>query len=357
MAASSKDRLSPLTKLAYGAGDFGFAFSDTALAVLFAIFLTDVVGLAPSLAALAVFVGRSWDYVNDPLIGYLADRTRTRWGRRKPFLIFGFIPFGIAFAMLWWRPPFENPWMLAGYYALAYFCYDTMFTLVSMPFMALTPELTQDYAERTSLTSYRMAFSLLGSLVAFVVPLMMIGEMRPGNVDKVFHMGLIFGAACAVPLLFTILGTRERPEYASQPQPGLQCVEQAGLARPARPGQRADLPVEGRAQFLDAARFTGRGVNDAVADLGVHAEDFRGIVHQVGLVGDDDRGHLLFFGHHQETVQHAQLWSWLRTGKDEDGLVGVGQQNLLVDAARTRVQPHQDALPLLDLLDRAGAVR
>lgn len=222
MAASSKDRLSPLTKLAYGAGDFGFAFSDTALAVLFAIFLTDVVGLAPSLAALAVFVGRSWDYVNDPLIGYLADRTRTRWGRRKPFLIFGFIPFGMAFAMLWWRPPFENPWMLAGYYALAYFCFDSLFTLVSMPFMALTPELTQDYDERTSLTSYRMAFSLLGSLVAFVVPLMMIGEMRPGNVDKVFRMGLIFGAACALPLLFTVFGTRERPEYASQPQPGLR---------------------------------------------------------------------------------------------------------------------------------------
>jgi GPH family glycoside/pentoside/hexuronide:cation symporter len=222
MAVSAKDRLSPLTKLAYGAGDFGFAFSDTALAVLFAIFLTDVVGLAPGMAALAVFVGRSWDYVNDPLIGYLADRTRTRWGRRKPYLIFGFIPFGLAFAMMWWRPPFENPWALTAYYAAAYFFYDTILTLVSMPFMALTPELTQDYDERTSLTSYRMAFSLLGSLIAFVVPLMMIGAMRPENVDRVFRMGLLFGAVCALPLLFTIFGTRERPEYASQQQPSLR---------------------------------------------------------------------------------------------------------------------------------------
>jgi GPH family glycoside/pentoside/hexuronide:cation symporter len=73
-----QDRLSPFTKLAYGAGDFGFSFTDTAIGILFAIFLVDVVGLAPRLAALAVFIGKSWDYINDPLIGYIADRTRTR---------------------------------------------------------------------------------------------------------------------------------------------------------------------------------------------------------------------------------------------------------------------------------------
>ncbi len=219
---ATKDRLSPLTKLAYGVGDFGFSFTDTALGVLFAIFLVDVVGLAPRLAALAVFIGKSWDYINDPIVGYLADRTRTRWGRRKPFLIFGFIPFGIAFAMLWWRPPFTDAWLLTGYYALAYLFYDALQTLTSMPFMALTPELTQDYDERTSLTSYRMFFSLLGGLIAFVVPLMIIGTMRPENADKVFMMGLIFGAASALPLLFTIFGTHERKEYATQQQPGLR---------------------------------------------------------------------------------------------------------------------------------------
>ena len=230
---SAKGHLSGFTKLAYGVGDFGFSFTDTALGVLFAIFLVDVVGLAPRLAALAVFIGKSWDYINDPIVGYIADRTRTRWGRRRPYLIFGFIPFGIGFAMLWWHPPFESPLALTAYYAAAYFFYDTMVTLTSMPYMALTPELTQDYDERTSLTSYRMAFSLFGGLVAFIVPLMIIGTMRPENAGKVFQMGLIFGTASALPLLITFIGTREKEEYAQQDQPGLR--ESLKAARNNRP--------------------------------------------------------------------------------------------------------------------------
>jgi len=217
-----KGRLSLLTKLAYGIGDIGFSLTDTTLGVLFLIFLLDVVGLEPGKAALAIFIGKSWDYINDPIVGYIADRTRTRWGRRRPYLLFGFIPFGLAFMMMWYRPPVESQWALVAYYAFAYFIYDSILTVVSMPYVALTPELTQDYDERTSLTSYRMAFSLLGGLVAFIVPLMIIGTLRPENTDRVFKMGVIFGIVSALPLLFTFLGTREKEEYASQPQPDLR---------------------------------------------------------------------------------------------------------------------------------------
>jgi GPH family glycoside/pentoside/hexuronide:cation symporter len=229
----STDRLSPLTKIAYGIGDIGFSLTDTTLGVLFLIFLLDVVGLEPAKAALAIFIGKSWDWINDPIVGYIADRTRTRWGRRRPYLLFGFIPFGLAFAMMWYRPPFESQWALAAYYAFAYFIYDGMVTIVSMPYVALTPELTQDYDERTSLTSYRMAFSLLGGLIAFVVPLMMIGTLEPDNTGRVLTMGMIFGTVSALPLLFTFFGTREKEEYASQPQPGLR--EQFQAVRGNRP--------------------------------------------------------------------------------------------------------------------------
>lgn len=228
-----KERLSPITKLAYGVGDIGFSLTDTTLGVLFFIFLLDVAGLDPFKASLAIWVGRSWDWINDPLIGYIADRTRTRWGRRRPYLLFGFIPFGFSFAMMWSTPSFENQWALMAYYAVVYFIYDAMFTLVSMPYVALTPELTQDYDERTSLTSYRMAFSLIGGLVAFVVPLMIIGSLEPGNANRVQTMGIIFGIISALPLLFTFFGTREKEEYASQPQPGLR--EQFRAVRGNRP--------------------------------------------------------------------------------------------------------------------------
>jgi glycoside/pentoside/hexuronide:cation symporter, GPH family len=184
--------------------------------------MTDVVGLKPVYAAASIFIGRTWDYINDPLIGYLSDRTRTRWGRRRIYLLFGFIPFGLTFAMLWFRPPTNSQFLLAAYYAVAYFLFDTSYTFVTMPYAALTPELTQDYDERTSLTTFRMAFSIIGSLVAFTVPLIIIGSMRPENSGRVFTMGIIFGAACALPLLFTFFGTRERPEYYAQSQPSLR---------------------------------------------------------------------------------------------------------------------------------------
>ncbi len=213
--------LSRLTKILYGLGDVGFSLTSTILGACFAIFLTDVVGIAPGIAAIAIFIGRSWDYINDPLIGHLSDRTRTRWGRRRPFLLFGPVPFALAFMMLWYRPPWENTLALAIYYAVAYVLFDAAATLVYMPYFALTPELTQDYDERTALTSYRMFFSIFGSLVAFTVPLMIIGSFNPENAPRVFLMGVLFGVVSAVPLWLTFVGTRERQVYQEQARPRL----------------------------------------------------------------------------------------------------------------------------------------
>ncbi len=215
-------QLSRRTKLLYGFGDTGFSLSLTIIAAYFAIFLTDVVGIAPGTAAAAIFIGRSWDYINDPIIGHLSDRTRTRWGRRRPFLLFGALPFAGFFALMWYRPPFHGPLALAGYYAVAYVLFESAATFAYMPYFALTPELTSNYDERTALTSYRMFFSILCSLVAFTVPLMIIGAFNPGNAARVFQMGLLFAVISAVPLIFVFFGTRERPEYASLEQPSLR---------------------------------------------------------------------------------------------------------------------------------------
>jgi GPH family glycoside/pentoside/hexuronide:cation symporter len=213
--------LSRKTKLLYGAGDIGFSLTSTILGVYFAIFLTDVVGLAPGIAAISILVGRIWDFVNDPIIGHISDRTRTRWGRRRPFLLFGSLPFALAFLSLWWRPPIESQIGLAIYYAAAYLLFDTSATFVYMPYYALTPELTADYDERTALTSYRMFFSIFGSLVAFTIPLMIIGGFRPENRERVFVMGAIFAVVSLLPLLITFAGTREREHNMALNRPKL----------------------------------------------------------------------------------------------------------------------------------------
>ncbi|NOQ40777.1 MAG: MFS transporter, partial [Anaerolineales bacterium] len=162
------------TKLMYGVGDIGFSLTSTILAAYYAIFMVDVIGLRPGIAAIAIFIGKSWDYINDPIFGYISDRTRTRWGRRRPFLLFGALPLALTFTMLWYSPGFESTFALAAYYSVAYIIFEASATLLYMPYFALTPELTSDYDERTSLTSYRMFFSILGSLLAFTVPWMII---------------------------------------------------------------------------------------------------------------------------------------------------------------------------------------
>ena len=227
------NRLSRRTKFLYGIGDTGFSLTSTILGAYFAIFLIDVVGISPGVAAVAIFVGRSWDYINDPLIGHISDRTRTRWGRRRPFLLFGPLPFALAFTMLWYRPPLQSDLLLAIYYAAAYVIFDAAATFVYMPYFALTPELTTDYDERTALTSYRMFFSILGSLVAFTVPLMIVGTFVPENAPRVLLMGVVFGLVSALPLWLTFLGTRERMSHQAQERPSiLQSLRAALKNRP-----------------------------------------------------------------------------------------------------------------------------
>jgi GPH family glycoside/pentoside/hexuronide:cation symporter len=215
-------RLSRRAKLMYGVGDVGFSLTSTILGVYFGIFMIEVVGIRPEVAAVAVFIGRSWDYINDPLFGYLSDRTRTRWGRRRPYLLFGAVPYALAFSMLWYKPGFEGEIALAAYYSVAYILYEAAATLVYMPYFALTPELTSDYDERTSLTTYRMFFSILGSLVAFTVPLLIVGSFNPENAPKVLTMGIIFGFVSAAPLLLVFFNTKEREEYMDQSQPSIR---------------------------------------------------------------------------------------------------------------------------------------
>jgi GPH family glycoside/pentoside/hexuronide:cation symporter len=125
------------------------------------------------------------------------------------------LPFALVFTLMWWRPPLQADWSLAVYYAFVYVLYDASATLVYMPYFALTPELTSDYDERTSLTSTRMFFSIVGSLVAFTVPLMMIGSFQPGNAGRCWGWGWHL-VSLAIPLWVVFFGAREKKPICSR---------------------------------------------------------------------------------------------------------------------------------------------
>lgn len=223
-----------LTKLVYGTGDWGMASFNTIRQIFYAIFLTDVVGLSPTLASFAALMGIIWDAVNDPLVGTLSDRVRTRWGRRRPFLLIFAIPFGAAFVLLWWAPPWQSQIALMVHVTIAYMLADMLQTLVIVPFLSLTPELTEDYDERTSITTYRMLFNLIASLAAAAgAPEIVASFDTPQR--GYLMMGLIFGGLGALPFLAIFFVTRERKEHLSAPRPSIRAsLKAAWQNRPFR---------------------------------------------------------------------------------------------------------------------------
>jgi GPH family glycoside/pentoside/hexuronide:cation symporter len=201
------------TKLVYGSGDWSLASFGTLRQIFYAIFLTDAVGLDARLASVAALLGVIWDAINDPLVGALSDRAQTRWGRRRPFLLLATIPFGLSFLLLWWAPPWESQISLMIHITLAFMISDTVQTLVAVPFYALTPEITPDYDERTSLTGYRMVFNLLASVVtAVAAPTIQDEMLKAGFTLQQGYLvtAALFGGLAIPPFLIMFFVVRER---------------------------------------------------------------------------------------------------------------------------------------------------
>jgi sugar (glycoside-pentoside-hexuronide) transporter len=153
------------TKLLYASGDHTVNLSLSSLALLCLFFLTEFAGLEPYLAGLVMWVPRIIDAITDPLMGRISDRTRWRWGRRRPYFLIGALPFGITFALLW-LTPFESQAAKFGYHISVYIAVSLCTTVLSVPYLALLPEMAQGYDERTSLNTYRAAAAVLGTFVA-----------------------------------------------------------------------------------------------------------------------------------------------------------------------------------------------
>ncbi|MFB2922668.1 MULTISPECIES: MFS transporter [Aerosakkonema] len=222
------EKLSFSTKLAYGAGDMGAAITANIGVFYTAYFFTDVAGLDAGLAAWALLIGKVWDAVNDPIVGILSDRTQNRrWGRRLPWMLYGAIPFGIAFFLQWIVPRFSandatNDWALFWYYVAIAILFNSFYTAINLPYTALTPELTQDYDERTNLNSFRFAFSIGGSILSIIFVRIIAGLIPEDRIQQYLLIGAVCAVISVLPLYWCIFGIRARVMAVAARNPNLE---------------------------------------------------------------------------------------------------------------------------------------
>ncbi|MFQ5399688.1 MAG: MFS transporter [Anaerolineae bacterium] len=233
------------TKFIYGLGDWGTSAATTARNAFWFVFLTNVVGIDAALAGTAVLVGKIWDGVNDPLVGMLSDRLNTRWGRRRPFLLFGAVPFGLTFFFMFSVPPIQSELGLVVYYSVVFLVFDTLYTLVNVPYSALTPELSDDYDERSNLAGWRIGVSIFAALVTGgtfkLLAENVFGTWYGGGTEGIRAgyslAAALWGVSLALPLLLLFWHIKE-PERVPDPDPlrPLQTFKEVFSNRPFRLG-------------------------------------------------------------------------------------------------------------------------
>ena len=199
-------------KAVYALGDLTTNTALSALSLVYAsYYLTQVAGLRSALAGLVPLVARGIDAFADPLMGRLTDATSWRAGRRRPYFLLGALPFGVGFAALWWTPPFTSQGSLFAYYTAAYILVSLSMTVLSVPYLALIPEMALGYDGRTSLNTYRSAGAVLGTLAA--IGIRPLSEAFGGGSSGFLAAGTVYGVALSAPWLLVHRVSFERPEF------------------------------------------------------------------------------------------------------------------------------------------------
>jgi len=210
-------KLSFGTKLGFGICDLGGNLFFTMMGFYLLFFMTDVVGLAAGLAGTALMIGKIWDAVTDPTVGYISDRTRTRWGRRRPYMFVGSFLLFITMILMFTAPGFETQSQLFVWAAVMYCLLCSAYTLVNIPYGALTPEMTTDYNERTVLNAYRMSSAVVGTLLGAGLVLPIVGMAATLEAGWTLT-GTVMGAVMMVTALITVFSVREPVHGDAPPQ-------------------------------------------------------------------------------------------------------------------------------------------
>ncbi len=223
-------RLPFVQRLGYGLGDFGFQLFFLTASLYLLYYYTDVLGLSPATAGWVFAVPLVWDAVSDPIIGFLANRTRTKWGRYRPFLLFSAIPLAGAWALIFVPLELTGAQLIAFAFA-AHFLFRTLYGIAAMPYLALSAAMTTDSSERSILAAFRMiAAAGAGIFVAFGT--LQLVEALGGDRIGFFRVSLLYGAI-AVALLMLVFFTAREPALESEskgPPPSFGAIFSALLS-------------------------------------------------------------------------------------------------------------------------------
>jgi len=209
------NRLTKLKKLTkgeiavFGMGDLFGGGGQLVINFYYLIFLTDVIKLNPGLAGTIVLISRIWDAVSDPLMGVISDNTKSKFGRRRPYILLGGIGIIIAFIMLWWPVSFGSQVATFAYVLFAYLFYSTISTIIMVPYSSMSSEVSMEYKERTVVNGTRLFFSQLASLLCAVLPMEIVKLASTVETGYIL-LGIVFGIFFAIPLIMIFFICRER---------------------------------------------------------------------------------------------------------------------------------------------------
>lgn len=210
--SDSARRLSVSTYIGYGAGQVGGQILRDTPALILPIYMTTVLGLEAALAGLVIIIAKFWVVLADPLAGIMSDRTDTRWGRRRPFILAGGLLAALCFVLLFFVPVFTEQVWLFAYMTIVYVILNTGYSMFSVPYLTMASEMSAHPDERTTILSFRNGALALGLVVAGALAPKIVAYVTQdlGGTPREGYewMGLVLGATVALSTVWVFVGTR-----------------------------------------------------------------------------------------------------------------------------------------------------
>ncbi len=200
--------------LGYGIGDAGTGMGASLIGFYLFIFYTSAAGLPPWMAGLVLMLARLWDAVNDPLVGWLSDKSRTSAGPRLPWIRWSALPLGLSMALMWWLPP-GGPWHRFAVFLAISVVANTLYTCVNLPYASLAAELTGNVALRTRLNTMRFTGSIIATLVGLVLGGLLLSDTS--DPASYLRVGWISGALIALATLLCAWGISPAARHCQTP--------------------------------------------------------------------------------------------------------------------------------------------